>query len=156
VRYFPVKLQKKYLEQIKKHPLRREIIATSVTNSILNRVGGTLFSYLQGEAAIPACDVARAYTVTREVFGLRKCWDTISEATELGPQVQKELFFEVQAIVERSSQWFLKNIPHPICVADAINMFAQGVERLSSSLEKILPEALIQIYKERFERYRQN
>ena len=39
--YFPRPLQARFVEQMRDHPLRREIIATYITNSTLNRMGST-------------------------------------------------------------------------------------------------------------------
>ncbi len=39
VRYFPAPLRERYREQMERHPLKREIIATHVTNEMINRVG---------------------------------------------------------------------------------------------------------------------
>ena len=40
--YFPEALRSRYADQIREHPLRREIIATRVTNSVVDRAGTTL------------------------------------------------------------------------------------------------------------------
>ena len=69
-RYFPVPLRERYRTQIHAHPLRREIIATHVTNSMINRVGSTFVHRLQDETGAAAPDVVRAYLITREAFGL--------------------------------------------------------------------------------------
>ena len=41
VRYFPQPLQEKYAKVMEGHRLKREIIATAVTNSMVNRMGAT-------------------------------------------------------------------------------------------------------------------
>ena len=40
-RYFPMPLQKKYADVMEGHRLKREIIATAVTNTMINRMGAT-------------------------------------------------------------------------------------------------------------------
>ena len=40
-RYFPAALRERFGALIPRHPLRREIIATHVLNSMVNRVGST-------------------------------------------------------------------------------------------------------------------
>ena len=42
VRYFPLELRERFADAIKKHRLRREIIATELANAIINRGGPTL------------------------------------------------------------------------------------------------------------------
>jgi glutamate dehydrogenase len=153
VRYFPEKLQNKYLAEIKQHPLRREIIATSVTNSILNRIGSASFFHIQEDTGVSACDIARAYTITRDVFELRDLWDDISAVENITSEQQKELFLEVQNVVERSTLWFLRNYPQPLKVNDAIKDFAPGVGDLFACLAKIMPKPLQEIYDIRLNRY---
>src|SRR6185436_17137742 len=68
-RYFPTPLGSRYKAQIHAHPLRREIIATHVTNSMVNRVGSTFVHRMQEETGAAAPDVVRAYLIVREVFG---------------------------------------------------------------------------------------
>jgi len=152
IRYFPVELQSKYIDEIKTHPLRREIIATAVTNSIINRIGGSMFYQLCEDSGLPESDVARSYTVAREVFGLRALWNGISELA--APEVQKELFMETQALVERTSIWFMRNIPSPIKVAKIIDDYKKGVEILTNSLSSILPSSQRQIFDERYLRHK--
>ena len=45
IRYFPKQMRTKFADNIRSHRLKREIIVTSVTNSIVNRAGITSVSY---------------------------------------------------------------------------------------------------------------
>ena len=68
--YFPDALRSRYADQIREHPLRREIIATRVTNRIVDRAGTTFVFRLAEETGMAAPEVARAHTAAREIFGL--------------------------------------------------------------------------------------
>ena len=68
MRYFPVEMHKKYLAELHTHKLRREIIATYVTNSIVNRAGSTFFSTIIKDSGMKTSDVASAYVATRDAF----------------------------------------------------------------------------------------
>lgn len=155
IRYFPEQLQSKYLEEIKTHPLRREIIATAVTNSIINRIGGSMFYQLCEDSGLPESDAARAYTVAREVFGLRDLWNGISELKSAAPEIRKELFLEIQSLVERTSIWFMRNMPSPIKVAHVIDDYQQGVKTLTENLTNILPASQKQIFDARYTRHKE-
>src|SRR3546814_6447203 len=50
VRYFPEPLQKKYARAMEDHRLKREIIATAVTNSTINRMGATFLLRMQEDS----------------------------------------------------------------------------------------------------------
>ncbi len=153
LRYFPKKIQDKYRKQIEQHPLRREIIATSVTNSIINRVGSSLFHHLKEDTGLGICDIARAYTITRDVFDLRYFWDEISQIEQIDVTSCNELYMEVQNIVERASLWFLRQHSQPLKVDKVVKDFAPGVKSLYGCLEKILPTALKKVFNLRLNRY---
>ena len=75
--YFPKVLSERFADTIARHPLRREIIATFVTNTVVNRTGATFINFLAAEAAASTADVVRAYTLAREIFDLEPLWDQI-------------------------------------------------------------------------------
>ena len=74
-RYFPEVLRSRYADRIREHPLRREIIATRVTNRIVDRAGTTFIFRLSEETGMGAPEVARAQMAAREIFGLPTLWD---------------------------------------------------------------------------------
>lgn len=154
IRYFPKDLQKTYKAQINKHPLRREIIATSVTNSILNRIGSALYYHIQEDSGVSACDIARGYTIAREVFHLRDLWDKIESTKNIEVKHQNEIFVEIQKIAQRSTLWFLRHYPQPLQVKQAIKEFKTGVDSLSSCLVDLMPKNLVSDYKKRVETYK--
>ena len=55
----------------REHRLRREIIATQVVNSLINRVGRPSSAEMREHTGAPADDVARAYLGARDAFALR-------------------------------------------------------------------------------------
>src|SRR6266516_305470 len=70
VHYFPSPVQERAAEPMRNHRLRREIIATRVTNRIVNRMGSTFVYRLGEETGATAEDIARAFTVVLEVFDM--------------------------------------------------------------------------------------
>src|SRR5690606_33858028 len=77
VRYFPQPLQKKYADAMENHRLKREIIATAVTNSMVNRMGATFTLRMQEDTGRSAAEVAEAYTIAREALDARGLWAQI-------------------------------------------------------------------------------
>jgi glutamate dehydrogenase len=65
------------LAAIDVHPLKREIIATFITNTVLNRTGATFVNFIAAEAGRCNADVVRAFTLAREIFDLEPLWDQI-------------------------------------------------------------------------------
>ncbi len=155
VRYFPEELSAKFMTDIEKHPLRREIIATSVTNSLINRIGAALFYHIKEDTGVSSCDIARAYTVTREIFDLRTLWEEVSAIKGVNIEQQKELFMEIQNIVERTCIWFIRHYPQPLKIADTIKKFAPGIKDLHGCLSKVIPASLKEVFEVRLNRYKE-
>ena len=68
-RYFPPPLPERYAQQMRRHRLRREIIATVVANQLVDRAGSTFLFRLQEETGAPVSILARG--VRRRARGLR-------------------------------------------------------------------------------------
>jgi glutamate dehydrogenase len=141
-RYMPHKLRDKFRRQLRRHPLRRDIIATYVTNSMVNRAGSTFANRLRDETGASAPDVARAYTVAREVFDVRRLWKDLATLDNVVPaQVQLELQAEGRKMIERSALWFLRNRRQPMDIASTVSHFAPGIASLAQELPKLLAPA---------------
>jgi glutamate dehydrogenase len=138
-RYLPAKLREPFGEQVRRHPLRREIIATHVTNSMVNRVGSTFVHRLGEETGAAVPDIARAYTVAREVFEARRLWKDISDLDDVVPaEVQTALIAEGRRIVERATRWLLRNRHQPLNIAVEVSHFGPGIAALGQELPKLL------------------
>ncbi len=107
--YFPKVLGEKFASQVAAHPLRREIIATHVTNTVLNRAGATFVNFLASEAGATAADVVRAFTLAREVFDLEPLWDQIDALDlQVDSPLQLDLLSELISAAQRASRWLLR------------------------------------------------
>jgi glutamate dehydrogenase len=138
-RYLPAKLREPFKEQVRRHVLRREIIATHVTNSMVNRVGSTFVHRLGEETGSGAPEIARAYTVAREVFEARRLWNDIDHLDGLVPaEVQTSLMAEGRRLIERATRWLLRNRPQPLDIAAEVSRFAPGIAALAQELPKLL------------------
>jgi glutamate dehydrogenase len=141
-RYMPPKLRDKFRRQLRRHPLRRDIIATYVTNSMVNRAGSTFANRLRDETGARAPEVARAYTIAREVFDVRRLWKDLATLDNVVPAaMQLELQAEGRKMIERSALWFLRNRRQPLDIASTVSHFAPGIASLAQELPKLLAPA---------------
>jgi glutamate dehydrogenase len=155
-RYFPKPLRARYRRQILEHPLKREIIATHVTNSMVNRVGSTFVHRMREETGASTGEVVRAYIVTREAFGLVPFWESIEALDNQVPdRVQTDMILEAGRLIVRTTLWFLRNRQHLGDVAAAIGRFRPGIEALGRVLPEALAESERQAYHELETRYTQ-
>ena len=73
----PRAVRERFPRAIPHHRLRREIIATATTNSLVNRMGPTFVPRAQEDTGAEPAQIARAYTAAREIFGMRELWAQI-------------------------------------------------------------------------------
>jgi glutamate dehydrogenase len=154
-RYFPPPLPERYPETMKGHRLRREIVATQVVNNMLHG-GGTTFAFrLNEETGAPASQIARAYAVAREVFGMRPQWDGIEALdNELRSDNQTAMLLEGRRLIERSSRWLLRNRRAPMDIASTVERYAPGAEVLYEKMPKLLDPADVEPLARRVEELR--
>jgi glutamate dehydrogenase len=141
-RYLPARLREPYRGQVRRHPLRREIIATHITNSMVNRVGTTFVHRLREDTGAATPDIARAYTVAREVFDARRLWKELGQLDDqVDAAVQIALMAEGRHLIERAARWFLRNRRQPLDIAATVSHFAPGIAALAQELPKLLAPA---------------
>ncbi len=140
--YFPAPLRERFGEAIAGHRLRREIIATHVTNSTVNRVGATFVTRLEEETGARATEVARAYTIVRDAFELRRVWSEIEALdTRVPAELQIDMTGEVGRLVDRSTLWLLRHARGRLDVSQRVAEFGHGASEVLAALEEILSPA---------------
>jgi glutamate dehydrogenase len=138
-RYFPPLLQERFGAWLPRHPLKREIIATHVTNSMLNRVGSTFVYRLVEATGAPAHEVVRAYLLSREIFGLVSLWQGVEALDNLVPdELQSQMLIQTSNQLERGTTWLLRSKRLGDDMAATIGHFQPGVEALAAGLPALL------------------
>jgi glutamate dehydrogenase len=138
-RYFPEPIREAFAEEIARHRLHREIIATYVTNSLVNRVGAAFVRDLVDRLGAAPGDIVRSYVVARDVFDLRPIWRDI-EALDLkiSTDTQSDMAYRLEMLVERMTTWFFNHARRPLDIADTIERYAPGVRELMDHLPEIV------------------
>jgi glutamate dehydrogenase len=138
-RYFPSALRERHADAMEGHRLRREIIATHVTNSMVDRAGVTFAFRMHEETGAAYADIARAYEVAREVYGMVAFWNAVEELdNHVAAQTQIEMLLDARKLIERATRWLLRNRRRPLDVAATVRDFAGGAADLSDALPGIL------------------
>jgi len=140
LRYFPKPLQANYKAEIARHRLRREIISTVVSNSLVNRAGPSFVHMMKENTGMPAAAIARAYAVTRGVFDLRDIWGKIEELdTKVPADLQTEMLIETTRLAESGTAWFLRNGEHPLDIAANLAAYGPGIKALLAGKNIVSP-----------------
>ena len=122
--YFPQLIRKRYRAQILQHPLRKEIIATILSNQIANNIGIGFGSRIREETGTTIEGIAKAYVVCVEVFGLYDTWRKLERLDNVVHENHRfESFAAVSGLLERSISWLLRHLPPDFDVSEAIQRY---------------------------------
>jgi len=142
--YFPTLLRSQFRPAIERHRLRREIIATYVTNDMLNRLRPTLVQQMSDDTGKPASDVARAFTIIRESFDLRSIWTAIEALdNKLPASVQTDMLVSVGSLLERAILWLLRSGYEKLDIAASVDEFRPRIAAIADHLDEVLPQSLL-------------
>ena len=130
-RYFPQALQKKYAAFMDGHRLKREIIATAVTNQTINRMGATFLLRMVEDTGRSVAEVAKAYTISRETLDARALWAQIDALDGTVPESVQIDALEVIWKLQRSFVRWLLSRP------GAIPAITTAVERYQGPFNEI-------------------
>ncbi len=146
VRYFPQPLQKKYEKSMQQHRLKREIIATAVTNSTINRMGSTFLLRMTEDTGRTPAEVAKAFTITRETLDARDLWAQIDALDGKVPEsVQVDALQTIWALQRSLTRWLLSR-PGPIPgITAAVERYHDGFREVRAGKD-ILPAAMRPAY----------
>jgi glutamate dehydrogenase len=139
VKYFPRPLRRQFNDAVQRHSLRREIVATAVANSMVNRAGITFLNELQEDTRATVADIARAYAVARDVFDLRPVWTAVETLDNKVPAaLQTEMLGIVAALHRRSILWLLRHHVGDFEIGAAVAAYKPGIAELRAGLLGLL------------------
>ncbi len=108
--YFPPALRERFADDIKDHRLRREIIATGLTNAVINRGGPATAVRLSDETGRDTSHVALAYLAAVAVFDLTTLWHEIDALDgKIKGENQLALYARVQDFLLEQTESFLRH-----------------------------------------------
>jgi glutamate dehydrogenase len=146
-RYFPQAMRQRFARRIKRHRLRRQIITTSTTNSIVNRIGPTLLMESTQDGAVSAAAIARAYTIARDSADLRRLWSEI-EALDgrIKAADQYQALLVTSAYLRLLTRWLLAHRREYGEVGAAVGKLSAPLRELAH----VTPSALEGLDRERY------
>ena len=122
-----------------RHPLKREIIATYVTNSMVNRVGSTFVHQVVETTGAKPDEVVRAYLLNREVFGFVDLWLAIEALDNVvDDAVQSAMLLATSRLIRRGTTWFIRSRRLAEDMAATIAHFTPQVGALATQLPQLL------------------
>jgi glutamate dehydrogenase len=143
-RYFPKEMSERYGDALHAHRLRREIIATQLTNSMINRGGATLIVRIADQTgALPAA-IAAAFAAVRNSFDLVALNGEIDALdNKISGKTQLDLYAAVQDLLLDRLVWFLRNVDLKQGLETIIAHYHEGIALVAAALDGALSKSAL-------------
>jgi glutamate dehydrogenase len=141
-RYFPRALADKFPDALEQHRLRREIIATQLANSMINRGGPSLLVRIADQTGASAAQIAAAFAAVRDSYGMTVLNSEIDALdNEISGRLQIELYLGVQDLLLDRLVWFLRNVDLAQGLAALVAHYREGIAAVEAAVDAALPQA---------------
>ncbi len=132
------------------HRLRREIIATLVSNALINRMGVAFAHRLAADHGVPRAEVLKAYSVAHEIFHCDGYWRAIEALDNQVPAaLQYRQMQRVAGLLKHATGSIVgRRLVERPRVGDLVSRYREPV----ALLEAALPEPLSPVYREEWDR----
>ncbi|KTC65095.1 NAD-glutamate dehydrogenase (plasmid) [Legionella adelaidensis] len=156
VNSFPRPLQDRFSKEMQNHPLKREIIATKVSNIIINEMGFTFIYRLQDETGAPTASIVRAYMIARSVLNMDTIWREIENLdNQVDVSTQNEIMMTYVRLLRRITRWFLRTQRTRLNISKTVKLYAPGLQELKNSMPAVFGEENYKQYKEVLNKYKE-
>lgn len=136
---FPLLLSERYPKAMQEHRLRREIIATQLSNQIVNALGITFMYRMQIETGESIADIARAYTLASQAFQTDELYDLIDSLNYKVPvETQYELFHYVRQLLNLATRWFLHGKRYKGDLNKSIEHYKKDIAKLEGFVANLM------------------
>ena len=151
--YFPVILQQKLAYEISNHQLKKEIIATQITNFVVNRVGITFVGRICQDSGFEISEVVKCLIIAYDSFRLNESWLKIEQLDgKIDLDLQISMFLSANKLLERSIMWLLHNQINSD-ISSAVLRFQSIADEISVDLPLVLAQASKESFQRKIDHY---
>jgi glutamate dehydrogenase len=140
-RYFPKALGARFPDALEHHRLRREIIATHLGNSMINRGGPSLIVRISDQTGAVPASIAAAFAAVRDGYGMTALNGEIDSLdNKVAGKLQLDLYAAVQDLLLDRIVWFLRNVDLSRGLADVVAHYRDGIAAVAAALDGALSQ----------------
>jgi glutamate dehydrogenase len=135
-RYFPKAVAARFPDALEHHRLRREIVATQLGNSMINRGGPSLIVRIADQTGAQPAAIAAAFAAVRDSFGMTALNTAIDGLdNRISGKLQLELYAAVQDLLLDRIIWFLRNVDLAKGLAEIVAHYRDGIAAVEAALD---------------------
>ena len=148
VDYFPAPLAK-FEQDMQSHRLRRDIIATVLSNEIVNMTGATFADRLRASAECDTGAMVTAFEAARQVFRLDAAWEAVSALDlKIPAEAQTALYSEISMVLRRQTYWLARRAAR---TETTVSSMIGAYQPAADALRAAGPEVLSRYEQSRYE-----
>jgi glutamate dehydrogenase len=140
LRYFPDQVPSRFPDAVEAHRLRREIVATRLGNSMINRGGPAFVVRISEETSASAAQIAKAYAAVRDSYrltALNREIDALDAKISGGAQLA--LYDATKRLLLDRVVWFVRNADFSQGLAKTVAHYRDGIDAVEQNIAKLLP-----------------
>ncbi len=143
-RYFPKEMSERYDDALHSHRLRREIIATQLANSMINRGGPTLTVRIADQTGASADAIAAAFAAVRDSYGMPALYDAVNALdNKVSGKLQLSLYALVEDLLLDRLVWFLRNVDLKDGLEKIVAHYRGGIAEVAAALDGAMSKAAL-------------
>jgi glutamate dehydrogenase len=145
-RYFPKAIAEHYPDALEHHRLRREIIATQLSNSMINRGGPSLIVRIADQTGAAPSAIAQAFAAVRDSYEMTALNSAIDRLdNKISGKLQLDLYAAVQDLLLDRIVWFLRNIDLSKGLAEVVTHYRDGIAAVAAALDRALSRDVAEV-----------
>ncbi len=131
---FPARLSQHYPDAMNSHPLRREIIATQLSNNIVNDMGIVFVHQMRDEMNADTEKIVSAYIIANEIFQGNVLIEASNKLLgKIDANTHINMISIINGLIRRGARWLLRNRYHQLDVRQTIEYFKDKVALITES-----------------------
>jgi glutamate dehydrogenase len=137
---FPRALRKDYSKYMQEHSLRREIVATQLSNQVVNEMGITFVYRISIETGASIAEIIKAHAISNRIFQASQLEKFVeSLGFKITIELQYELLHYIRMLLNLSTRWFLRSRYLDDDIEKTIEHFGSRIKKVQS----IIPDLMV-------------
>ncbi|WP_040489965.1 NAD-glutamate dehydrogenase [Fulvimarina pelagi] len=140
--YFPGPMRRDFARDIESHRLKREIVATILSNELANRCGPTFLTVIREATGASPSRIVRSFVASHDGLNVAALTDRIDALdTKIDGELQNDLYEAVAAFLRRSTRWFVRNETFSSGLTGVVVECRNALEQLKPKLLDLASDA---------------
>ena len=156
-RYFPDYMQKNFANHIFHHPLKREIIATAVTNYVVDNTGLGFILETKNETDKPLHEIVRSILIAHNITGVGELWqelERVKGSLKTADYLRGKL--ETFNTIKRCTGWLLDFESDLSSIKTVQQKYLPTAQVLRKAIPHQIPQEAKRLTLERIEKFAQS